>query len=309
MEKVAYAGWENNLKIANGDAGLIVTLDVGPRILSYSLVGGANVFKEFAGQLGRSGEGRWMARGGHRLWAAPEDPARTYAPDNGPVEFAERGPGAVALRPKPEAKHGIQKELEVALEPTGSRVTVIHRITNIGREPTELAPWALSVMAPGGVEIIPMPPGRPHPGPPEDASSPADFAPDRRLVLWPFFDFTDPRWEFGSRFLRLRQDEDLGPTKIGLAHRAGWVGYLNRGTLFVKRFAYREGATYPDGGCNFETFADQEMLEMESLGPLVTLGPGQAAEHVERWELIPGLGAAANEGLIERTIVPRLGVP
>ena len=30
-------------------------------------------------------------------------------------------------------------------------------------------------------------------------------------------------------------------------------------------------ATYPDLGCNFETFTNEEILEIESLGPLVTL--------------------------------------
>ena len=40
----------------------------------------------------------------------------------------------------------------------GTRVTVTLRVTNVGKEPTELAPWGPTVMAPGGVEIIPLPP-------------------------------------------------------------------------------------------------------------------------------------------------------
>ena len=37
-------------------------------------------------------------------------------------------------------------------------MTLTHRLTNVGQKPTDLAPWALTVMAPGGVEIIPLPP-------------------------------------------------------------------------------------------------------------------------------------------------------
>ena len=43
-------------RISNGDAELIVTLDVGPRIISYKLKGGKNVFKNFEEQMGKSGE-------------------------------------------------------------------------------------------------------------------------------------------------------------------------------------------------------------------------------------------------------------
>jgi hypothetical protein len=306
IETIADRGWKNNLRIDNGDAELIVTLDVGPRILSYRLTGGKNVFKEFDDQLGKSGEAEWMVRGGHRLWASPEDLTRTYCPDNGPVAVQPGSGGGAILRPAPETAYGIQKELEVRLEPKGSRTTVIHRIRNIGQTPTDLAPWALSVMAPGGVEIIPMPPRKPHPGGPQNAKSPADFAPDRAMAFWPYFDFQDSRWHFGTNYLTLRQDTHKGPTKIGLAHRMGWAGYLNAGTLFVKRFTRVEGAAYPDGGVNYETFSNEDMLEMESLGPLVRLAPGAVAEHTETWELVSGLTDIRNESDIETSVVPKI---
>ena len=72
--------------MANADVELIVTLDVGPRVIRYGAPGGPNLFGESAEQLGKSGEPSWMPRGGHRLWTAPEDKTRTYAPDNRAVE-------------------------------------------------------------------------------------------------------------------------------------------------------------------------------------------------------------------------------
>ena len=305
MDKVEYRGWKNNLRLSNGDAELIITLDVGPRIISYRLADGKNVFKNYDEQMGRTGEKEWQIRGGHRLWVGPEDLTRTYAPDNGPVQFQEQG-GGVRFTPWPESEYGIQKEMVVQLEPRGSRVTVLHRITNIGQRATELAPWALTVMAPGGVEIIPLPPKKPHPGPPQNARSPKDYAPSLLLSLWPFFDFKDPRWNFGSRYITLRQDAKKGPTKIGLAHHMGWVGYLNDGGLFVKRFGYAEGKPYPDNGVNFETFTNEDMLEIESLGPMTKLMPGAAVEHTEHWELIANVPTFEDEGGIERNIQPKV---
>jgi len=54
-------------------------------VIRYGFIGGQNVFKEFADQLGRSGEATWQPRGGHRIWIAPEVVPDTYARDNGPV--------------------------------------------------------------------------------------------------------------------------------------------------------------------------------------------------------------------------------
>jgi hypothetical protein len=306
METVEYKGWKRNLRISNGDAELIVTLDVGPRIISYRLADGKNVFKEYDEQLGKTGEAEWQIRGGHRLWTAPEDLTRTYAPDNGPAELERGSDGWAIVRWPKDSQNGIQKSIHLGLEPSGSRVKIVHFIQNTSSQPADLAPWALSVMRPGGVEVIPMPARKPHPGSPKNAKSPADFAADRLFVLWPYTDFTDPRWHFGSRYITLRQDAKRGPTKIGTNNREGWVGYLNDGTLFVKRFGYQDGATYPDGGCNYETFTNEDMLELESLGPMVRLAPGATVEHVEEWELIGGLGTIQDEKDIDATIAPRV---
>ena len=89
VEKTAYAGWPNCYRITNGEVELIVTTDVGPRVIRYGFVGGQNLFKEFTAQLGNSGEKEWQIRGGHRLWVGPEDLTRTYALDNAPVQFEE----------------------------------------------------------------------------------------------------------------------------------------------------------------------------------------------------------------------------
>ena len=103
VEKIEYKGWKNNLRLSNGTAELIVTLDVGPRVISYRLRDGKNVFKQYAEQLGKTGEPDWQIRGGHRLWVGPEDLTRTYAPDNGPVQYKELGSGSpgVRLTPRP----------------------------------------------------------------------------------------------------------------------------------------------------------------------------------------------------------------
>jgi hypothetical protein len=306
VKVVEYRGWKNNLLLSNGDVELIVTLDVGPRVISYRLPGGVNVMKNYDSQMGGTGEAEWQIRGGHRFWLAPEDLTRTYFPDNRPVKYEEIGAHAARIIAPPEEEYGVQKTMELRLGSKGTRVDVVLKATNTGKQPTELAPWGPTVLAPGGVEIIPLPPKKPHPLHPRNAKSPADYAPNQELILWPYFDFADTRWTFGSRYIFLRQDVNKGPTKIGLAHRMGWVAYLNSGVLFVKRFDYREGAVYPDMGTRYQTFSYQEMLEMETVGELVTLQPGESAELKESWELHGGVPSARSEDEVDRIILPLL---
>ena len=105
-------GWKQVLVLANNEVELLITLDVGPRIISYRHQGGLNVFKTFDDQLGRSGEADWQIRGGHRLWIAPETTS-SYFPDNQPVSFTLMDENHVCLRTPAEAESGIEKEIEI----------------------------------------------------------------------------------------------------------------------------------------------------------------------------------------------------
>ena len=303
LKQVEYRGWTNNLLLTNGEVELVVTLDVGPRVIAYRLPGGFNVMKNYDAQMGGTGEAEWQLRGGHRFWLAPEDLTRTYYPDNRPVELVPDGELAVTVVAPPEVEYGVQKRMHLQLHPTGTKCDVTLTVTNTGTADTQLAPWGPTVMAPGGVEVIPLPAKSPHPGHVSNAKSPADYAPNQELILWPFFDFADTRWTFGKKYILLRQDVNKGPTKLGLAHRAGWVGYVNSNTLFVKRFDYRDGAVYPDRGTRYQTFSNEDMLEMETVGEFVTLRPGESATLREQWELFGDVPDVVTEADVDRVVL------
>lgn len=303
VEIVEFGGWKHNVKISNGEVELIATLDVGPRIISYKTVGGVNVLKEFPDQFGKSGEPGFMIRGGHRLWVSPEDPIRTYAPDNMPVAHKLLDDGTVVFTDEPNAKFGLRKEMSIKMTERGTEVRIIHRVENVGKVATELAPWALTVMKPGGVEIIPLPVKKPHGGAAKEKTA-ADFGPSQSLVLWPYTDLADSRFTFGSEYILVRHDSKKNSTKIGLNHAPGWVSYLNEHTLFTKKFAYEPEANYSDRGCNFETYTDSGIVEIETLGPLVTLKPGEDAKHAETWSLSQVKGDFNDLGDVKSLILP-----
>lgn len=295
ISRIAYGGWANNARLSNGTIELVATLDVGPRVIRFGAVGGPNLFKEYPEQMGGVGEREWMIRGGHRLWHSPEAKPRTYPLDNGPVALEEIGEGAVRLTPAPEVENGVQKQMDILMAAEDKAVTVTHRIFNIGAWAIELAPWALTVMDAGGVGIAPLPEKRPHT---------EVLMPDFPLVLWPYTDLTDDRLTLGSRYILLRQDAVKGPTKYGMLQQLGWAAYLAHGTLFVKYFDCDPFADYPDYGCNFETFTNQDMLEVESLGSLSVLEPGDFVEHVETWRLFTDVSPVSAEDEIDRVVRP-----
>ena len=284
VERVSYRGWQNCFRISDGRMELIVTGDVGPRVIRFGLVGGDNLFAEREGEVGCTGGNEWRIYGGHRLWHSPEARPRTYVPDNDPVDVREEEGVLVAVQPT-EPGTGIQKELRIKLEDGG--ITVVHRLYNRGLWPVELAPWALSVMASGGVGIVPLP---------AEPSDPDKLLPNRVVVLWPYSDMRDPRVLWGSKYVMLRQEPgNARPFKFGVNAQDGWAAYVKGELLFVKRFDYRSKCLYPDFGCSVEMYTNEWMLELETLGPLVRLEPGEVTEHVERWFLVEGVRAETEE--------------
>jgi len=297
MEKINYGGWENCIRLSNERVELIVTTDVGPRIIRFGFAGADNEFREFEDMVGIKGGDEWRIYGGHRFWHAPEARPRTYYPDNAPVEIAEHGEYARFVQPT-ESTTGIQKTLDVRLLPDQAGVEVVHHLHNANLWAVELAPWALSVMAQGGKAIIPLPPRGSH----EE-----NLQPTGTIVLWAYTDMTDPRWTWGNKYVMLRQDPTVTmPQKTGLMVPAGWAAYARGGHLFVKRFDVIEGARYPDLGCAVEVFANADFLEVETLGPLVWLEPGAAVEHVERWFLFDDVPLPANDADVDGDVLPRI---
>lgn len=295
IDSIEYAGWDDCLRLSNGEVELIATTQIGPRIIHFGPPGGGNMFWVNPMDAGARGGDEWRIYGGHRLWAAPETKPRTYPPDNFPVDVTE-GAWGVRLIPPEEKENGIQKEIDIQMLTDAPGAIITHRIRNTGRWPIELAPWALSVMDAGGVGILPTPTG--------DAD-PYGLLPNRMIALWPYSSMTDPRLTWGSEHILMRQDAAApGPFKVGVSADDNWLAYANKGMCFMKVYRFQRGARYPDYGASIEAYTNSDMLELETLGPLVMLEPGQATEHVEHWFLYQDVPAGDTEEWVRQTIRP-----
>lgn len=279
MEKIQYRDLENCVRLINGEIEVIITTEVGPRILAYNFIGGENVLGWHPEAKINTALGEYRILGGHRLWIAPENMPNSYAPDNAPVEyFYDEAENSIRLIQPVEPVSNTQKEMTVTLEKRGSGVSVNHIITNRGAAEIELAAWALTIMRGGGVCEIPNEPFAPYSG--------ETLLPVRNLTVWSYTDLSDPRWSFDREFIRLRVDEKREePQKIGVLNKQGWARYVLDDAVFTKKIDFREGAAYPDLNSNTELYTAGSFVEVETLASLVKLQPGEATEHRELWQL------------------------
>jgi len=295
IKKIAYGGWDNCIEISNNIVDLVVTVDVGPRVIRYGFAGQENELGEIRAEMGMTGGSEWRMYGGHRLWISPESKELTYESDNVPVKWKEIGNGIrTAQEEGPETK--VTKEMEITLDPDGSEVTINHRLTNKGMKSIELSAWAITIMNTGGIEIVPQ------------TRIDTGLLPNRSITLWPYTRLDDSRIELGNKFIILRQDRsNQKPLKFGTTNDNGWAAYFNNNHLYIKKYSPVKNALYPDFGVSFETYTNDFMLEMETLSPLTELGPDENIDHLERWELFDNISVPCdNEEEIEKTLIGKV---
>jgi hypothetical protein len=263
-------------RLQNAHCWLEVLSVGGPRVVGFGLLGAANILAETPQVSWDAGHGSFELMGGHRLWFAPETPDCSV-PDSTGLTLASI-PGAdgsgVRLVGAVQAPTGLRKTVEIRLDPESAAVTLRHVIVNEGSRTLELSPWPITQLRPGGVAVVPLP----------AAVKDHGVEPNQVLVLWPYASWSDKRLTIGERYLTVAA-HPAPPFKVGCLSLNGVAGYLREGELFVKRFDPALDSAHADFGCNVEIYCDEAVIEVESLGALVRLGPGDATTHVERWEL------------------------
>jgi hypothetical protein len=262
------------------------------RIVRFSPRGKSNLFADLGLSPTHTPFGDFYFRGGHRLWHAPESMSRTYVPDNEGARVDDIASG-VRIEMPPESWTQITKVIEIKLNPDQPQVILQHELRNEGAWTVELAPWTLTMFRLGGVVICPQPKGN---------QDDAGLLPNRGLSLWPYTRIDDPRLTLRDDFLLVHASSDLPPIKLGYFNPEGWLGYWLDGVLFVKRFEALADAQYPDHECNSEIYCNDQYIELESLGPLEPVRPGQTIHHSELWEIYENLDVPFVPAHIKRLV-------
>ena len=275
--------------MTNGIIELKVTVDFGPRAIHFSRVGMENMFYQDAakGSLGDKFEiyegDIHRLYGGHRLWISPEEMPRCYHPDNNPVAWKEIDGGLEFTAPV-EKHTQLQKIMRFEMDEATPYVKVDHTIVNMGVWDVEFAIWSLTMLDKGGKAVMPQ------------NERDTGLLPNRNFTFWPYCRMNDKRVYFGDKFITLTQDDKaVFPFKLGYNNESGWACYFNKKQAFVKFFEPQIDAPYPDGGCTYESFTNDVMVESESLSELALVGPNEALTHTEEWELYEASDVPSND--------------
>jgi hypothetical protein len=256
--------------IENDQLRLDYLTTVGPRILGLYLKGmEGNLLAETPEAHWPTPHGEYYLHGGHRLWTAPED-LYTMCPEEG-VEVLQKD-SHITLHGSVEAS-GVQKDIEIELRE--NTVHLLHRVTWHGGQPVTLAPWALTQARLGGMAILPHARG-------------GGRLPDRNMVLWPYSQLKDDRLDLHDDLILVHAYKTGKPFKIGTFTSKDWIAYTLGNALFLKRFKQEGAGDFPDRGCNLEAYVGDTFIELETLGALTLLSPGDSLTHEETWELTAG---------------------
>lgn len=247
---------------------LEIANDFGPRIVSLRRDDSPELFAQLSDDhaIEHAG-GIYRFHGGHRLWAAPENPEVTYANDDHICSVSVENGTAKVLGPPDSA--GLVKS--IVLTTSAESLLIEHRIAG-GQAAQRLAAWAITQFPLGGKAILPL------------AGEDTGPRPNRNLVLWPYTSLDDPRLQFGES-VALVAAGDGPPLKLGLGPMPQRLGYLRDGWLFMKETGSPPRRTVPDFGAVSQIYLGQGFCELESVGELTAIDD-QPALVSEVWSVL-----------------------
>ncbi|MDN5305080.1 MAG: hypothetical protein PWP46_1966 [Fusobacteriaceae bacterium] len=276
--EINYKNFGNCLKINNDFIELIVSLDFGPRILSYKLIDSENVFYEDTERklafntdnfykYNVDKDEKWILYGGHRLWIAPQSDPHTYYPDNIKISYKVNNNIFSFIEPI-ETYLNIQKVIEIEL--LDSQVKLNHKIYNHNAFEIKLAPWTISVMKTGGFSLVSLP---------KKNTTPLE---NTVIKFWPYNNFNDNRFKFINDFVILEQNHEItNDFKYSINNESGQAFYFIDNFVFLKQCEINENNLVT----NYESYTNKDFLEMEFVGETNYIQPDSYISFQETWNL------------------------
>ena len=286
----SYAGYDNCLELRNDETRLILGPHCGGRVLSYQFRGREALYLDPAqnGWIQGPDSPEMSALGptGGRADVGPESdqpPRPTLWLGPWDLEAGDDGSAEMTSRRCPDTGLRVQRRFE--LEGDTSRVRFTQTLRNEGSQPARVCHWGRTFGRGGGICVIPLKGKRSYDYIRFDPGGIATHPPDPAI--------------------RVREGcvEVLGPplhAKLGFDTKAEWFAVAQPSDLlFVKRYSVPGQAEYGDsGGMTVSIYIkDDRLCELEPIGPMHTLSPGEEASFIENWELLPFAFPSKGENL------------
>jgi len=294
-EKADYFGWGKAYMVKNDLVTLAIVPDLGGRVMQYDLGTHPSIYihESSKGDLPTSGN---TMIGGFRQLPSPQSDFGWPSPPA--VDFGKYTPTVVkqsadsviillespvenSTDDKYKTHKGLQFKRTITLYRSSTRVKVVMTMLNKGTAAMTHGIWDItqSDCSNGGEP---------------DTSNfwvyfkKGTIGGSQGYVQYMDQGSADTEWKpdaVGGGIMSTNYQQQTG--KIGADCRAGWIAFADQldGYAYIKTFTYENGKTYPDSGASVQvyTYTSPAMLEVEVLGPKVTLQAGDSTTLTENW--------------------------
>jgi hypothetical protein len=279
-DRVEFFGYSDCVRLENEKVRVILGHHCGGRILEYSLKGENVIYLDPTqkGWIYKPGEPEIDPYGG-RFDIGPEKMVPSHPTlwvDAWTIDAGSNG--MARMTSGKDNSTGLQLVREFTLDESSSHLTCKQTLINISDQIQSWCHWSRTLTPGGGICIIPL-------------TSPSRFP--KQYVMYgpdPYINYLpdDPNIRLREGFLEI-VDTPKYP-KLGMDSYAGWMAYLLKSNLlFVKRFpSYRDRVYNEITGLTVSVWYYKDQLcEVEPLGPMEPLAPGESASFTEDWWILP----------------------
>ncbi len=277
--RVDFFGYKDCVELRNDSTRVVLGHHAGGRVLEYSL-NGVNAILLDPEQAGWvwDGKNRVGITGG-RFDIGPEKliPNRD-ALWLGPWEAEILGPGLARLTSVKHDATGVQLVRDFELGAHTSQLKVTQTIQNIADRVTRWCHWSRTFSTGHGIAVVPLD------GRSKFPDSYIMYGPGRVMDYQP----DDPNIIRQGDYLVVR-DTPLRP-KLGMDSHIGWFAYLMlENLLFVKQYPTDPDRVYNEmAGLTISIWYNKDQVcELEPIGPMEELRPGESGSFTETWSLVP----------------------
>jgi hypothetical protein len=275
--RIDYHGWAGAYRLTNGTVELVYVPQVG-RIMRYGYIGKSNVLWENPGMAGKvvkpsANLKDWANFGGDKLWPAPQDrwgwPPDPFI-DPGTYSVTVSANKHLLIMGQPSVKSGMRFSRDISLTRADTGVIIVNTMTNTDKESVHWGLWEITQV-----------------DDPEVAGIPA--AGNEGFKLLTQGQTPTNAVTVTNGIARVRRDPKKSG-KIGSTAAGGWVISERNGVRFrvAASPSEKRNPEYPDGGCRQEVYWNQDpdkYVELELLGPVVHIAPGESVTQTVRWTL------------------------
>lgn len=258
---------DTTVELATAAARAIVSVEPYPRVVAFSLSDGESVLLD--------AEHRYA---GVRTWfMEPTQVKHSGRPANRKARVVEQSQQRVLIEAEPDQTTQLQVLMDITLDAEQPRLIIKHGLRNLAEAPRTIAAWGIvSVRHEGRLEL---------------ATEAPDFTGRQLVYLFntrpnhPAFDYPPDRMTVDLR--------KMGDTaiKAGAATSTGQAVWIKGDQHLIVR-STREAGDYPEGGANATVYASgvggqHHWAELESVGPLRRVGPGEVVWLKQRLKIRP----------------------